>query len=70
MRLILNTYLIKEMQAVSFSIRLRISSKRDNAYLFGRGFTLGGSLYLDGYLFCRVLFSLLSSSDKKRSGGL
>ena len=53
MRLILNTYLIKEMQAVSFSIRLRISSKRDNAYLFGRGFSLGGSLYLDGFLFCR-----------------
>ena len=70
MRLILNTYLIKEMQAVSFSIRLRISSKRDNAYLFGRGITLGGSLYLDGFLFVGVLFSLLSSSDKKRSGGL
>ena len=53
MRLILNTYLIKEMQAVSFSIRLRISSKRDNAYLFWRGFSLGSSLYLDGFLFCR-----------------
>lgn len=80
----------RDIQAVFFSIRLRISSKRGNAYLFGRGFSLGGFPFscrffsLEGDLLsCRGssllqglsslaggLPSLVSSSAKKRSGGL